>query len=60
MKSSSNQILEKVMLKSRYIKKGTLRQATLWAGKCIVDLEVFKRRLCKMMKKAIKLICSCI
>ncbi|WP_442600124.1 GNAT family N-acetyltransferase [Neobacillus sp. D3-1R] len=30
-----------VLLKNGFIKEGTLRQATLWSGKGIVDLEIY-------------------
>jgi [ribosomal protein S5]-alanine N-acetyltransferase len=32
---------KKVLLKNGFIKEGTLRQATLWSGKGIVDLEIY-------------------
>lgn len=32
---------KKVLLKNGYLKEGTLRQATLWSGKGIVDLEIY-------------------
>ncbi|MBB2479176.1 GNAT family N-acetyltransferase [Bacillus sp. APMAM] len=32
---------KKVLLKNGFIKEGTIRQATLWAGKGIVDLEIY-------------------
>lgn len=36
-----NETSKKVLLKNSFIKEGTLRQATLWAGKGIVDLEIY-------------------
>jgi len=36
-----NEVSKKVLLKNGFIKEGTLRQATLWSGKGIVDLEIF-------------------
>lgn len=36
-----NETSKKVVLKNGFIKEGTLRQATLWAGKGIVDLEIY-------------------
>lgn len=37
----ANEISRKVLLHNRFIKEGTLRQATLWSGKGIVDLELY-------------------
>ncbi|MGG4444660.1 GNAT family N-acetyltransferase [Brevibacillus fortis] len=36
-----NEISKKVLLKNGFTKEGTVRQATLWAGKGIVDLEIY-------------------
>ncbi len=36
-----NENSKKVLLKNGFIKEGTLRQAALWAGKGIVDLEIY-------------------
>ncbi|MGG2092036.1 GNAT family protein [Bacillus sp. S13(2024)] len=36
-----NYISKKVLLKNGFIKEGLLRQATLWSGKGIVDLEIY-------------------
>ncbi len=36
-----NEPSKKVLLKNGFIKEGTLRQATLWAGKGIIDLEMY-------------------
>lgn len=36
-----NETSKKVLLKNGFIKEGTLRQATLWAGKGIIDLEIY-------------------
>ncbi|GIP22934.1 GNAT family N-acetyltransferase [Paenibacillus sp. J22TS3] len=36
-----NENSKKVLLKNSFIKEGTLRQAALWAGKGIVDLEIY-------------------
>jgi RimJ/RimL family protein N-acetyltransferase len=36
-----NETSKKVLLKNGFIKEGTLRQATLWSGKGIVDLEIY-------------------
>lgn len=37
----SNESSKKVLLKNGFIKEGTLRQAALWSGKGIVDLELY-------------------
>lgn len=37
----ANVISKKVLLKNGFIKEGLLRQATLWSGKGIVDLEIY-------------------
>jgi [ribosomal protein S5]-alanine N-acetyltransferase len=36
-----NEISKRVLLKNGFIKEGTLRQANLWSGKGIVDLEIY-------------------
>jgi len=36
-----NEISKKVLLKNGFLKEGTLRQATQWSGKGIVDLEIY-------------------
>lgn len=36
-----NEVSKKVLLKTGFIKEGTLRQAALWSGKGIVDLELY-------------------
>lgn len=36
-----NEISKKVLLKNGFVYEGTLRQATLWSGKGIVDLEIY-------------------
>ncbi|SDF22555.1 ribosomal-protein-alanine N-acetyltransferase [Fontibacillus panacisegetis] len=36
-----NELSKKVLLKNGFIKEGTLRQASLWSGKGIVDLEMY-------------------
>ena len=36
-----NETSKKVLLKNGFIKEGTLRQASLWAGKGIIDLEIY-------------------
>jgi ribosomal-protein-alanine N-acetyltransferase len=36
-----NESSKKVLLKNRFIKEGMLRQAALWSGKGIVDLEIY-------------------
>ncbi|WP_042167085.1 GNAT family N-acetyltransferase [Paenibacillus gorillae] len=36
-----NAASKKVLLKNGFIKEGTLRQSALWAGKGIVDLEIY-------------------
>lgn len=38
---TQNEVSKKVLLKNGFIKEGTLRQATLWSGKGIVDLEIY-------------------
>ncbi|ATO48413.1 GNAT family protein [Brevibacillus laterosporus] len=37
----ANQISKKVILKNGFIKEGLLRQASLWSGKGVVDLEIY-------------------
>ncbi|MGG0188394.1 GNAT family N-acetyltransferase [Bacillus rhizoplanae] len=37
----ANEISKKVLLKNGFIKEGLLRQATLWSGKGVVDLEIY-------------------
>lgn len=37
----ANEYSKKVLLKNGFTKEGTLRQATLWSGKGIVDLEIY-------------------
>ncbi|MEC0125591.1 GNAT family N-acetyltransferase [Paenibacillus pabuli] len=37
----ANELSKKVLLKNGFIHEGTLRQATLWSGKGIVDLEMY-------------------
>ncbi|MHA7583392.1 GNAT family N-acetyltransferase [Paenibacillus vandeheii] len=37
----ANEHSKKVLLKNGFIHEGTLRQATLWSGKGIIDLEVY-------------------
>jgi len=36
-----NERSKKVLLKNRFLKEGTLRQAAMWSGKGIVDLEIY-------------------
>lgn len=36
-----NEASKKVLLKNGFMKEGLLRQATLWSGKGIVDLEIY-------------------
>ncbi|MFF2093353.1 GNAT family N-acetyltransferase [Paenibacillus sp. NPDC058174] len=36
-----NAASKKVLLKNGFIKEGTLRQSALWAGKGVVDLEIY-------------------
>lgn len=36
-----NEKSKKVLLKNGFIKEGTLRQATLWSGKGIIDIELY-------------------
>ncbi|USG66574.1 GNAT family N-acetyltransferase [Brevibacillus ruminantium] len=36
-----NEPSKRVLLKNGFVKEGTLRQAALWSGKGIVDLEIF-------------------
>ncbi len=36
-----NEISKKVLLKNGFLKEGVLRQATMWSGKGIVDLEIY-------------------
>lgn len=36
-----NEVSKKVLLKNGFVKEGTLRQAALWSGKGIVDLEIY-------------------
>ncbi|QUL55735.1 GNAT family N-acetyltransferase [Paenibacillus tritici] len=37
----NNEISKKVLLKNRFVKEGMLRQAALWSGKGVVDLEIY-------------------
>ncbi|ATF11255.1 GNAT family N-acetyltransferase [Brevibacillus sp. HB1.1] len=37
----TNENSKKVLMKSGFMKEGTLRQATLWSGKGIVDVEIY-------------------
>lgn len=37
----ANERSGKVLLKNGFIKEGLLRQATLWSGKGLVDLEIY-------------------
>lgn len=37
----ANENSKKVLLKNGFIKEGMLRQATLWSGKGVVDLEIY-------------------
>lgn len=37
----ANEVSKKVLLKNGYVYEGTLRQASLWSGKGIVDLEMY-------------------
>jgi len=37
----ANEISKKVLLKNGFTKEGLIRQATLWSGKGIVDLEIY-------------------
>lgn len=37
----ANDVSKKVLLKNGFCKEGLLRQATLWSGKGIVDLEIY-------------------
>ncbi|KEK22833.1 GNAT family N-acetyltransferase [Bacillus gaemokensis] len=37
----ANEVSKKVLLKNGFIKEGLLRQASLWSGKGIVDLEIY-------------------
>ncbi|USB33957.1 GNAT family protein [Paenibacillus sp. YPG26] len=39
----ANEASKKVLLKNGYVHEGTLRQASLWAGKGIVDLEMYSQ-----------------
>lgn len=36
-----NEPSKKVLLKNGFINEGLLRQATLWSGKGVVDLEIY-------------------
>jgi [ribosomal protein S5]-alanine N-acetyltransferase len=36
-----NELSKKVLLKNGFLKEGVLRQATIWSGKGIVDLEIY-------------------
>ncbi|KKX56131.1 GNAT family N-acetyltransferase [Brevibacillus borstelensis] len=36
-----NEISKKVLIKNGFVKEGTLRQATVWSGKGVVDLEIY-------------------
>ena len=37
----ANEASTKVLLKNGFVKEGLLRQAILWSGKGVVDLEIF-------------------
>lgn len=37
----ANEVSKKVLLKNGFVKEGLLRQAALWSGKGIVDLEIY-------------------
>ncbi|GAA5415258.1 hypothetical protein Pryu01_00282 [Paraliobacillus ryukyuensis] len=37
----ANKISKKVLLKNGFIKEGVLRQASVWAGKGVIDLEIY-------------------
>ncbi|WP_232697479.1 GNAT family N-acetyltransferase [Brevibacillus daliensis] len=37
----ANEISKKVLLKNGFIKEGTLRQATFWSSKGIIDVEIY-------------------
>lgn len=37
----ANEVSKKVLLKNGFIKEGLLRQAVLWSGKEVVDLEIY-------------------
>ncbi len=37
----ANEVSKKVLLKNGFIKEGLLRQASLWSGKGVVDLEIY-------------------
>lgn len=37
----ANEASKKVLLKNGFIKEGLLRQAVLWSGKGVVDLEIY-------------------
>lgn len=36
-----NDVSKKVLLKNGFLKEGTLRQATQWSGKGVIDLEIY-------------------
>lgn len=36
-----NEVSKKVLLKNGFIKEGVLRQASLWSGKGVIDLEIY-------------------
>lgn len=37
----ANEVSKKVLLKNGFLKEGLLRQASVWSGKGIVDLEIY-------------------
>ncbi|MFJ8531566.1 GNAT family N-acetyltransferase [Bacillus sp. NPDC094106] len=37
----ANEVSKKVLLKNGFIKEGLLRQASLWSGKGVIDLEIY-------------------
>ena len=37
----ANDCSKRVLLKNGFIKEGTIRQASVWTGKGIVDLEIY-------------------
>jgi ribosomal-protein-alanine N-acetyltransferase len=44
---TSNEISKRVLLKNGFLMEGTVRQANLWSGKGIVDLEIYGLLQCE-------------
>lgn len=38
----ANEASKKVLLKNNFMREGLIRQASYWAGKGVVDLEIYR------------------